>query len=142
MIYRFFFDVLGGLWGVKNGDGCFVGGFSVQNVFPLWYPRRPHPTPCSPPRPLCGRPQHGVGWGGVISLFTLISMNIDIHIIINMNIEYYIDYYTLLMPNFTQNLNKSMKLTIHKWVWSVMTVPNPAQYTRSGKYIVKNQHRN
>ena len=23
----------------------------------------PHPTPC-PPSPLCGRPPHGVGWGG------------------------------------------------------------------------------
>ena len=46
-----------------------------------------------PPRPLCGRPQHGVavGWGD-INIHIDINMNIDIHIIINMNIEYYIIY--------------------------------------------------
>ena len=36
------------------------------------------PTPCR------GRPH--------------INMNIDIHVINNMNVEYYIDYYTLLIP--------------------------------------------
>ena len=41
-------------------------------------------------------------------------MNIDIHIIINMNIEEYIDYYILLITIFQeriQNLKESMNLT-------------------------------
>ena len=32
-------------------------------------------------------------------------MNIDIHIIINMNIECYIDYYILLKPIYVVNIN-------------------------------------
>ena len=40
----------------------------------------PPPHPMLPPRPLCGRPQHGVGVGGVISIFILISIWILIFI--------------------------------------------------------------
>ena len=40
--------------------------------------------------------EHGVGGGwGDISIHIDINMNIDIHSMINMNIEYYIDYYLL-----------------------------------------------
>ena len=30
-----------------------------------------------------------------------------------------------------------MYLTIHKWVWNVIPVTNPTQYTQLGKYKVK-----
>ena len=33
-----------------------------------------------------------------------------------------------------------MKSTFHKWVFKVMTDPNRTQYTKSGKYKVKNQN--
>ena len=48
----------------------------------------------------------GVGWAD-INIRIDINMNIDIHIMINMNIEHYIiDYYTLLMPNVDEQINK------------------------------------
>ena len=42
--------------------------YTSNILYPIWkytyqgFPP-PHPTQC-PPRPLCGRPPHGVGWGG------------------------------------------------------------------------------
>ena len=41
-----------------------------------------------------------MGWGGWgdVNIHIDMNMNIDIHTIIDMNIEYYIDYHTLLIP--------------------------------------------
>ena len=67
-----------------------------------------------PPHSMLGPPaagpggEHGVGVGwGDINIHTDINMNIDIHIIINMSIEYYINYYTGLMPNFKETVKTS-----------------------------------
>ena len=35
-----------------------------------------------------------------------------------------------------------MKSSIQKWVLNVMTAPNPTQYTKSGRYNVKNANSN
>ena len=61
-------------------------------------PYPPLPTH-GPPGPVCGRPPHGVGGGawGDINIHIDINVNIDNHIIINMNIEDYERYYLLLM---------------------------------------------
>ena len=84
---------------------------------------------------------HGVGgFGGDINIHIDINLNIDIQIIINMNIEYYIAYYTLLMSNFQPKSTykqQTMNFTIHKWVCNAIAVPNPTQYTKLGKYMIK-----
>ena len=54
--------------------------------------------------------EHGVGVGGDINIHIDINVNIDIPIIINRNIEYYIDFYTLLMPSFRGNVKTSKNL--------------------------------
>ena len=51
----------------------------------------------------------GGGWGD-INIHIDINMNIDIPSIINMNIEYCFDYYTLLMPNFKEQVQISQNM--------------------------------
>ena len=70
-----------------------------------------HPyTPCRG-RPQTG-PERGMGWGGGgdINIHIDINMNIDVHIIISMNIECYIDYYTLVMPTLTEKIKISTNI--------------------------------
>ena len=53
--------------------GGLGGELSAAGLLPATTaPTRGHPMP--PLRPLCARPQHGVGVGGVISIFILISI--------------------------------------------------------------------
>ena len=47
----------------------------------------------------------GLGGWGDVNIDIDINMNSDIHVIINRNIEYYIDYYTLLIPTFKKKSN-------------------------------------
>ena len=59
------------------------------------YPCPTHPTPC-PPRPLCGRPQHVAGWGGIamgISPCCIHRMCIYIYIYIYVCIHMFIYLY-------------------------------------------------
>ena len=115
--------------------------FILISIWILIWPHHPHPM--LPPRPLCGRPQHGVGVGwSDINIHIDITMNIDIHIIINMNIEYYIDYYTLLMPNFKEKVKIPKKLILLQFTNGCgMSMPVRIQCNipKFDKYMVNTQ---
>ena len=76
-----------------------------------------HTHPMPPPGPSDGRPRHGGGWGD-INIHIDINMNIDIHIIINMSIEDYIRYYTLLITIFQEK----SKISKNRWIWHFYNV--------------------
>ena len=40
-------------------------------------------------------------------------------------------------PKNKKNVKETMKLTFHKWVFNVMTGPNPTQHTKFNKYMLK-----
>ena len=56
------------------------------------------------------------------------------YLILIPNIQYLLIFVNIRSKaDFSQQVNKSMKSTIHKWVVNVIPVTNPTQYTKLAK---------